>query len=57
MFRATNRSLSGAQKLYLQPVVYIHHQRPATTEVCKPEAANTGFELLIMSDVFFETLE
>ena len=30
-------------------------ERPATTDVCKPEAANTVFELLMMSDVSLET--
>ena len=30
-------------------------QRPATTDVCKLEAANTVFELLTMSDVSLET--
>jgi len=30
-------------------------QRSATTDVCKPEVANTGFELLMMSDVSLET--
>jgi hypothetical protein len=30
-------------------------QRPATTDVCKPEAANTVFELLMMSDMSLET--
>ena len=30
-------------------------QRPATRDICKPEAANTVFELLMMSDVSLET--
>jgi hypothetical protein len=58
MFRATHRSSSGAQKLYL---LYSWvgttqlWQWPATTDVCKPEAADTVFELLMMSDVPLET--
>jgi hypothetical protein len=30
-------------------------QRPETTDLCKPEAANTVFEILMMSDVSLET--
>jgi len=56
MFRATHLSSSGAQKLYLQPLVYIRLSLPAaTTDVCKPEDANTVFELLMMSDVSLKT--
>jgi hypothetical protein len=55
MFRATHRLSSGAQKLYLQPLVYIRLWLPAADSVCKPEAANTAFEILIMSDVSLET--
>jgi len=39
------RSLVGTQP---------RHQ-PATTDICKPEAANTVFELPMMSDVSFES--
>jgi hypothetical protein len=59
MFRGTHRSSSGAQKLYSQPLV-LHMsmvagrgQQPQT--YVKPEAANTVFELLMMSDVSLET--
>jgi len=75
MFQATHRSSSGAQKLYLQPlvlhtsVVAGHCHRSAMTVAgnrhrsgnrqpkthVKPEAANTVFELLMMSDVSLET--
>jgi hypothetical protein len=68
MFRAIHRSSSGAQKLYLQRLVlhfYVFGCRPLAwlgydrgwqlqTHV-KSDAANTVFELLIMSDVSFET--
>jgi len=59
MFRATHRSSSGAQKLYLQPLV-LHTSvvagrgRQPQTYV-KPEAANAVFELLMMSDGLLET--
>jgi len=58
-----------SSKLYLQPLVYIQMwwpavvksewsqtwQRPVTTCVCKPEAANTVLELLMMSSMPLET--
>jgi len=59
MFRATHHSSSGAQKLYLQPlglhtsVVAGRGRQPQT--YVKPEAANTVFELLMMSGVSLET--
>jgi len=57
MFRATRHSSSGAQKLYLQPLVLhtsvVAGRQPQT--YVKPEAANTVFELLMMSDVSLET--
>jgi len=57
MFRATHRSSSGAQKLYLQPLVLhtsvVADRQPQT--YVKPEAANRVFELLMMSDVLLET--
>jgi hypothetical protein len=57
MFRVTHRSSSGAQKLYLQPLVLytfvIAGRKPQT--YVKPEAANTVFELLMMTDVSLET--
>jgi hypothetical protein len=59
MFRATNRSSSGAQKLYLQPLilhtsVVVGRGRQPQTYV-KLEVANTVFELLMMSGVSLET--
>jgi len=59
MFRATNRSSSGTQKLQLQPlglhkfVVAGSCRQPQT--YVKPEAAITVFELLIISGVLLET--
>jgi len=65
MFRATHRSSSGAQKLYLQPLVLhmsvvagrCHDSGRQPQAYVKPEAANTVFELLMMmmSDVSLET--
>jgi len=43
MFRATHRSSSGAQELYLQPLVYIRLWLLAADSVCKPEAAKYSF--------------
>jgi len=65
MIRATHRLSSGAQKLYLQPLV-LHTSVVAgrcqsfdsgwQPQTCvKPEAANTVFELLMMSDESLET--
>jgi hypothetical protein len=63
MFQTTYRSSSGDQKLYFHPLV-LHTSvdagrchRPSTKDYKKPEAANTVFELLMMSDVSFETVE
>jgi hypothetical protein len=57
MFRATHRSSSGVQKLYLQPLVLhtsvVAGRQPQT--YVKPEAANRVFELLMKSDVSLET--
>ena len=63
MFRTTHRSSSGAQKLYLQPLVlhtfvdagscHDNCQQPQT--YVKSEAANTVFKLLMMSGVSLET--
>ena len=63
MFRATHRSSSGAQKLYLQTLVLrtsvvagrCHDNGRQPQTYVKPEAANTVFELLMMSDVSLET--
>jgi hypothetical protein len=59
MFPATHRSSSGAQKLYLQPMI-LHTfvvagscRQPQT--YVKPEAAITVFELLMMSGLSLET--
>jgi len=59
MFRATYRSSSEAQKLYLQPLV-LHTSVVAgscwqTQTYVKPEAAITVFELLMMSSMSLET--
>jgi len=59
MFRATHRSSTEAQKLYLLPLVLLtsvvagRGRQPQT--YVKPEAADTVFELLMMSDVSLET--
>jgi hypothetical protein len=57
MFRTTHRSSSEAQKLYLQPLVLhtsvVTGRQPQT--YVKPEAADTVFELPMMSDVSLET--
>jgi len=63
MFQVTHRSSSGAQKLYLQPLVLhtsvvsgrCHDIGRQPQTYVKPEAANTIFELLMMSDVSLET--
>jgi hypothetical protein len=55
MFQGTHRSSLGAQKLYLQPLVYLRLWLPAADSVCKLEAENTFFKLLMMNDVSLET--
>jgi hypothetical protein len=61
MFRVTHRSSSGAQQLYLQPLVLHSLWLPAADSgwqphmYVKPEAENTVVELLMMSDVSLET--
>jgi hypothetical protein len=71
MFQAAYNSSSGAPKLNLQPLVCIDMwwpavvqaprvptqpgQRPVTTCLYKPEAANTVLELLMMSGMPLET--
>jgi hypothetical protein len=56
MIRGTHRSSSEAQKLYLQPLA-LHKSvvvcRQPQTYV-KPQASNTVFEILMMSDVLLE---
>jgi hypothetical protein len=57
MFRATHRSSSGVQKLYLQPPVLrtpvVARRQPQA--YVKPEAADTVFELLMMNDMSLKT--
>jgi len=57
MFRSTHRSSVGAHKLYLQPLILhtsvVAGRQPQT--YVKSEAANTVYELLMMSDVSIET--